>query len=71
MVLWGVVHNPFYPLALFGALYFPARMVVHYDFNAFRLWAFGSNHFHLKNRKFWGRELFSRPPQSEAQAVRQ
>jgi type IV secretion system protein VirB3 len=38
MVLWGVVHNPFYPLALFGALYFPARMVVHYDFNAFRLW---------------------------------
>jgi type IV secretion system protein VirB3 len=30
--------QPVLSLALFGALYFPARMVVHYDFNAFRLW---------------------------------
>jgi type IV secretion system protein VirB3 len=49
------MHNPFFPLAMFGALYFPARMVVHYDYNAFRLWGLWFQTIFLsKNRKFWG-----------------
>lgn len=60
MVLWGIMHNPFYPLALFGALYFPARMVVHYDYNAFRLWGLWFQTVFLsKNRKFWGGGSYS------------
>jgi type IV secretion system protein VirB3 len=43
------------PLAMFGALYFPARMIVHYDYNAFRLWGLWFQTVFLsKNRKFWG-----------------
>lgn len=75
MVFWGIMHNPFFPLAMFGALYFPARMIVHYDYNAFRLWGLWFQTVFLsKNRKFWGgRELLSRPPvpRREAEAIRQ
>ncbi|QDK35998.1 type IV secretion system protein VirB3 [Sphingomonas sp. IC081] len=60
MVVWGIVGNPFYPLALFGALYFPARMIVHYDFNAFRLWGLWfQTTFVSKNRTFWGGGSYS------------
>ena len=60
MVVWGIMHNPFFPLALFGALYFPARMIVHYDFNAFRLWGLWFQTVFLsRNRKFWGGGSYS------------
>jgi type IV secretion system protein VirB3 len=63
------MHNPFFPLAMFGALYFPARMIVHYDYNAFRLWGLWFQTVFLsKNRKFWGRELCSRSPGTRRQA---
>ncbi len=54
MVVWGVLHNPLYPLFLFGALYLPARAIVYYDFNAFRLWGLWfQTTFLAKNRTFW------------------
>ena len=54
MVVWGVLHNPFYPLLLFGALYLPARAIVYYDVNSFRLWGLWFQTTYLsKNRRFW------------------
>ena len=75
MVFWGVLHNPFYPLALFGALYFPARMIVHYDFNAFRLWGLWfPDRFPVEEPQVLGRrKLLARPTCQgrEAEALRQ
>ena len=60
MVLWGIALNPFYPLALFGALYLPARMVIHYDYHAFRLWGLWFQTVFLsRNRRFWGGGSYS------------
>lgn len=60
MVVWAVMHNPFYPAAIFGALYLPARMIVHYDVNAFRLWGLWFQTVFLsKNRRFWGGGSYS------------
>ncbi|WP_267347021.1 VirB3 family type IV secretion system protein [Sphingomonas sp. GM_Shp_2] len=60
MVAWALLHNPLYPAAIFGALYFPARMIVHYDYNAFRLWGLWFQTVFLsKNRKFWGGGSYS------------
>jgi len=60
MVVWGVVHNPFYPAAIFGALYLPARMIVYYDINAFRLLGLWfQTTFLAKTRKFWGGGSYS------------
>jgi type IV secretion system protein VirB3 len=60
MIVWGLLHNPFYPLGLFGALYFPARMIVHYDFNAFRLWGLWFQTTYLsRNRGLWNGGSYS------------
>jgi type IV secretion system protein VirB3 len=60
MLVWAVMHNPVYPAGIFGALYLPARMIVHYDFNAFRLWGLWFQTVFLsKNRKFWGGGSYS------------
>ena len=75
MVIWGIFHNPFYPLALFGALYFPARMICHYDFNGVP--AVGPvvpDRLSIQEPQvLGGRELLSRPSRQrrEAEAFRQ
>ncbi|MEG8058432.1 VirB3 family type IV secretion system protein [Sphingomonas sp. 22L2VL55-3] len=74
MVFWGIFHNPFYPLALFGALYLPARAICHYDFNAFRLWGLWfQTGFLSRIARSGGRKLLSRSPRQrrEAEAFRQ
>ena len=60
MVVWGVLHNPFYPGLLFIALYLPARAIVYYDINSFRLWGLWfQTTFNCKNRKWWGGGTYS------------
>lgn len=60
MVVWGITHNPIYAGMLFGAMYLPARMIVHYDINAFRLWGLWfQTTFVSQNRKFWGGSSYS------------
>ncbi|WP_028641983.1 type IV secretion system protein VirB3 [Novosphingobium acidiphilum] len=60
MLVWALLHNPVYPALIFAALYFPARLIVHYEINAFRLIGLYCQTTYLaRNKQHWGGGSYS------------